>query len=200
MHYRTFAVAFLILAVSACGGSDTTSNQPADAPTDVEAPAAIEATAPTEAPATDVPEVADAGTRENPVPIGTAATVGEWEVTVTSVNPNAADVVAAENQFNDPPAEGSNFVLISFTATYRGADSGTFWTDSSYKVLGAGGNTFDDSCGVIPSPVMDAGETFSGATIEANMCFSVEAAQLDGATLIIEPLFSSEDRAFFALK
>lgn len=202
MHYRIIAVAFLVLAISACGGSGTTSDQPADAPTDAAVSAATEATAPTEVPATEVPEVAAVGTRDNPVPIGTAATVGKWEITVTAVNPNAADVVAAENQFNDPPAEGSNYVLISVKATYNGEDSGTFWVENSSKVLGTGGNTFDDSCGVIPNPIMDAGETFAGATIDANMCFSVETAQLDGATLIMEPSFSFGDdsRMFFALK
>ena len=196
MHYRTVAVAFLIMAVSACGGADTTSKQSADAPVDAPIDAPVDAPA-TEVPATEAPS---AGTRDNPLPIGAAVTVGDWEVTVTAVNQNAADVAAAENQFNDPPAEGSNFVLIGIKATYSGADSGTFWVDNTSKVLGAGGNTFDANCGVVPNPIMDAGETFPGATIESNMCFSVESAQLDGATLIIEPSFSSGDRVFFALK
>ncbi len=201
MLARLTLAAVLTLTVAACGGTDTAgpaTNGPVEdaAPIETADPAAEVTEVPTEQ------SPADVGSRDNPVPIGTVVTVGDWDVAVVSVNPNAADVVAAENQFNDPPAEGFSFVMIGLKATYNGDDTGTFWVDVSDKILGNGGNTFDDSCGVIPNPAMDAGEVFPGAAIEANVCFAVETAQLPGAALILEPAFSfsDSDRKFFALE
>lgn len=198
--YRIMAAGACALAITACGGPE--------APAAVEEPAAavdapegeVITEAPTEVPATEAP--AETGTRDNPVPIGESRSVGDWDVTITSVNLDAADTVAAENQFNDPPAEGHAFVMLGVTAAYTGDESGTFWTDMSGKILGADGNTFSDRCGVIPDDLTDTGETFAGATVTGNLCYSAEAAQLNGATLILEESFSLSDdsRAFFALK
>lgn len=196
---RTLAIGACALTVVACG--------PAEEPVAVEeaavdgAASATESLAePTEPPPTEAP--AEAGTRENPVPIGTSRIVGDWNVTVNSVDFDAAEVVAAENQFNDPPAEGHVFVMLGVSATYAGTESGTFWIDTSGKILGADGNTFDDTCGVIPDSLTDAGETFNGATIAGNLCYSVEAAQVDDGLFILEESFSlgEDNRAFFALK
>ena len=41
---------------------------------------------------------------------------------INSVTFNANDAVAAANQFNEPPAEGKEYVLINYTATYIGND------------------------------------------------------------------------------
>lgn len=91
---------------------------------------------------------------------------------------------------------------IGLNARYKGEESGTFWVDASYKVLGPGGNTYDDRCGVIPNDITNAGETFAAAAVEGSVCFSVDTEQVDGATLIVEESFSFSDQArkFFALK
>lgn len=66
---------------------------------------------------------AGVGTRENPVPVGTPANMGDgWTLTVNSVNLDATDLVTAGNMFNDVPPDGSVYVLINITATYAGPD------------------------------------------------------------------------------
>ena len=141
------------------------------------------------------------GTRENPAPLGSVARVGDWEISVVKVNTDAAKIVADENQFNEPPKAGYNFVLWEVEATYVGEESGELWLDTTWQVVGSAGNSFDESCGVIPNDISDAGETFSGATVKGNECVGVEKAQLDGATIMVESLFAVEsDRTFFALK
>ena len=140
------------------------------------------------------------GTRGNPAPLGSVARVGDWEISVVQVNQDAATVVADENAFNDPPADGLNFVLWNIEATYVGEESGNFWVDTTWKVVGSDGNSFNESCGVIPDSISDAGETFSGASIAGNDCAAVEASQLEGATLLVEATFSiDDDRTFFAI-
>ena len=49
---------------------------------------------------------ADAGTRENPHPIGSVIESDDWRVVVNSVTFAATDAVVAANQFNEPPCQG----------------------------------------------------------------------------------------------
>jgi hypothetical protein len=144
------------------------------------------------------------GTRDNPLEIGTRIEMGDWSLAVTDVVLDATEAVMAENEFNDPPADGRQFVMFSVDATYDGDDSGTAWLDFSWAIVGAGGNTFgggmDDYCGVIPDPLDDTGETFPGGEVGGNVCISVDADQVEGATIRVEEALSFDDtRAFYAL-
>jgi hypothetical protein len=145
------------------------------------------------------------GTRGAPLELGTVIEMGEWTVAVTEVTPDATDAVMAENQFNDPPVEGRQFVLFRVEATYAGDDSGDPWLDFSWAIVGSVGNTFggasfDDYCGVIPDALDERGETFPGGSVEGNVCVSAASDQLEGGTILVEETFSFEDtRAFYAL-
>ena len=153
--------------------------------------------------AADTDELA-LGTRDNPLPVGTRIEMGDWTLAVTEVTLDATEQVMAENEFNDPPVEGRQFVLFEVEATYEGEESGTAWLDFSWAIVGSAGNTFgtgmDDYCGVIPNPLDDTGETFPGGNVAGNVCVSVDSDQVDGATIRIEETFSFDDtRAFYAL-
>ncbi len=144
------------------------------------------------------------GTRDNPLEVGTRIEMGEWSLAVTEVDLDATDRVMEANEFNDPPVDGRQFVLFEVEATYEGEDSGTAWLDFSWAIVGAAGNTFstgsDDYCGVIPDALDDTGETFSGGSVSGNVCFSVDADQIEGGTIRIEESLSFDDtRAFYAL-
>jgi hypothetical protein len=145
------------------------------------------------------------GTRDAPLELGTVIEMGEWTVAVTEVTLDATDAVMAENEFNDPPVEGRQFVLFRVEATYAGDDSGDPWLDFSWAIVGSGGNTFggasfDDYCGVIPDALDERGETFPGGSVEGNVCVSAASDQLEGGTILVEETFSFEDtRAFYAL-
>ncbi len=155
--------------------------------------------APAPAPA---PEENAVGTRSNPAPLGAVAKIGDWEVRIVDVNKDAADIVAAANMFNDPPAEGRSFVIWSVEATYTGSESGTAWIDLNWKLVGTSGNSFgdgfDDSCGVIPDDLFNKGETFAGGIVSGNVCVSAETSQIDGGTILVEELFGGS-RTFFAI-
>ncbi len=141
------------------------------------------------------------GTRGNPLPLGTTARIGDWEVKVTEVNLNANEVIASENPFNDPPADGTQFILVTLEAKYVGEESSTFWASMSYKFYGSAGNTFSSGGAVIPSPIRDAGETFPGAEIFGNVLFEVPSDQIDSGAIIMEESLSFRDtRVFFAVR
>lgn len=134
---------------------------------------------------------------------GESATVGAWEITVIGVTPDATDQILADNQFNEPPPEGSQYFIAELEATYVGSDSSTFWIDMS---LGAVGESrvvyepFGSSCGLVPNDINDAGETFPGGTITGNVCWTIRSSDAPSLAMIAEESFTFEEtRVFFAL-
>lgn len=143
------------------------------------------------------------GSKDNPIPIGSAITLDDgWTVTVNRVVPNARKQVLAENQFNDPPAPGTQFFLANVTATYDGATSEAF--DGSYRFRAVGPtsvsySTFENSCGVIPNELSSA-EVFSGGTIQGNICWEVKSEDADDLVMYDDPFsFEDTERIFFSL-
>lgn len=158
-------------------------------------------TAPSEQTKSSQPAARTAGTREKPIPLGASARVGDWDVTVMKVADNANSAVNKANEFNEKPAAGNQYVMVTVQAKYVGDKSGTFWADSTVKFYGSSGNTFDTASVVAPNQLSDTGETFPNAAVEGNLVFAVPSAQIAGGSVIIEPSFSMDDngRAFFAL-
>lgn len=145
------------------------------------------------------------GTRENPLPPGVTFAVGEYEVQLGKTDTNANDVIAAENEFNEPPADGRRFVMVKATVTYTGDASGTPWLDLSFSFYGSDGNTFgsamDDYCPLIPNPLEDLNEMFPDASATGNVCVSVPEGQIKQGAWIVEELIALDtDRTFVALK
>ncbi|MDD0857014.1 hypothetical protein NHF46_02760 [Arthrobacter alpinus] len=106
------AVFVSVLATSvdnAIGGGDTTVVQPL-------ADAGAKSGAAQEKPASN------AGTRENPHPIGSVIESDDWRVVVNSVTLAATDAVIAANSFNEPAAAGSEYIVVNYSATYLGDD------------------------------------------------------------------------------
>jgi RTX calcium-binding nonapeptide repeat (4 copies) len=129
-------------------------------------------------------------TRDNPIPIGTAATLSDgWRISVVAVTPDATQAVLAENQFNDPPVSGKQFFLVTVTATYTAAGSSSF--DGFFRLRAVGPSavsyaTFTDSCGVIPNDISNA-ETFTGGTITGNVCWQVLTSDASGLVMYDDP-------------
>lgn len=137
-------------------------------------------------------------------PIGEAVEVGDWTVTVVSVTPDAAADIAAENQFNEPPAPGKQFFLASIEATYNGTSSSTFWIDVNLDAVGISAVAYDGglfaSCGVIPNNLNNAGETFPGGTISGNVCWAIDVADAGSLAMLASGTFSFDDeRVAFSL-
>lgn len=147
------------------------------------------------------------GTRENPAPAGSTVKLGEYSVSLGATATNANDAIAAENQFNEPPVAGRQFVMVPVTVTYNGSESGLPWLDLSVNFVGSAGNTYggsgstDDYCGVIPVALSDQGEIYGGATSAGNVCVSVPSAEVEGGTWVVEESLSFDDtKVFFALQ
>lgn len=170
-------------------------------PVTVTAEPAVDVTTEASASAATSPAAAAAGTRAQPIPVGTPATVGDWTIVFDPTVPDAGEVIAAENQFNDPAPAGKQFVMATVHATYNGAGSKSAWVDTSVQFVGVGGNTFgssmEDYCGTIPDALNDAGDVFAGATASGNECAAVASDQVAGGSWMVSAGFGSEP-VFFA--
>lgn len=155
-----------------------------------------------EAPPADAePEVAAAGTRENPLRAGSTVELGSWSVTLGLSNADATEAVMSENEFNESPAEGRKFVLVPVTAVYSGDEPGLAWMELTIEFVGSAGNTFgsafEDNCGVIPDPLIDQGEVFAGGEVGGNVCVAVPTDQIAEGAWSVSESFSFDDTRFF---
>lgn len=105
-----------------------------------------------------------------------------YTVQVHPADFDAWDVVAAENQFNEPPADGSVYVLLPVTFTYEGPESSTPWLDLTVAFVSADGRSFDEAMGVVPGELSDVGDLYDGGTAEGNLLFEVPSDAAEGGT------------------
>jgi hypothetical protein len=183
--------------VDSAGEVDVPTAEPEPTPT-VEPTPTPEST-PTPEP-TPIPEPED-DPREDPVPFGETAIVGDWEIRVLEVYPNSTDLILSENQFNDPPAEDHQFFIARIQVTYTGADYDRF--DGSYSLRAVGHyavayRTFSDSCGVIPEELENP-EVFTGGTIEGNVCWQIRSSDAESLLMYVDPFMTEDDRQYLAL-
>lgn len=146
-----------------------------------------------EPPAKPEPEL---GSRENPFPIDNPVHNDQWQVVLDEPY-EAWDEIHAENQFNDPPADGMEFWILPVTVTYVGEDSGTPMMDMDFAFVGDDARTYSDRCGVIPNPLSHVGELYPGGTAEANVCITVPAGApglWTVAASFTDPVFFTTDQ------
>ena len=140
------------------------------------------------------------GTRANPYPLGTEVSSSEWSVTINSVDLDATDEVLAENQFNEEPEDGHNYILISVTAEYTGPDAegATPWVSIDY--VSAQGNTFDstDSLAVAPDAFDRVGTLYEGASATGNLVLHIPSEDAEDGVLSVSPEMFS-DTAFVSV-
>jgi hypothetical protein len=144
---------------------------------------------------------AEAATETAPVPLGTPATLGDYQVRVDGVELNGNATVAAANQFNEAPT--GQYVVVTVTATYQGATEGDPGFDISAVYNGTDSRQYSDSeCSAsLPQDAMDAPTLNPGGTATFQFCMDVPAAAVAGGSLFMEPMMSFEDeRVFFAVQ
>ncbi|HEX3090669.1 MAG TPA: hypothetical protein VHQ23_18590, partial [Ilumatobacteraceae bacterium] len=112
------------------------------------------------------------GDRSNPVAVGEIADIGDgWRLQILNVNADAAAVISAENQFNDPPPAGSTFTLVTVALGYFGLEDPKTTFETTISAVGASNVELVGSCGVVPQELSNFGDVFSGGVVQGNICF-----------------------------
>jgi hypothetical protein len=141
------------------------------------------------------------GSRNNPVPFGEAAEVGNWRVKVLSTTPNATDVVLSENRFNDPPEAGHQFYMANIEVTYIGPDSAMIYLALTLRAIGESAVGYNARCGVVPGKLENLQEIFTAGTIRGSVCWQVRTTDVNSLVMYIEPGFSLQrERVFMSLR
>lgn len=151
--------------------------------------------------AADKEPAAGAGTRENPHPVGSVIESKDWRVVVNTVTLAATDAVVAANQFNDPPAAGSEYILVNYSVTYIGDDAnGQTPSFVSIEYVTADGrtvNSYDNSV-VEPDPI-SSNALYKGGSATGNQAFEVPSATAAQGVLAVRPgMFG--DKVFVAVQ
>ena len=148
-----------------------------------------------------VDETGTGETRDSPLGIGRIGKVGDYEISVLSVTPDATDEVLATNQFNDPPAEGNQFFLARVAVTYQGSTTGNPAFELNFQTVGSlskSYTTFNNTCGVYGEEQYAVTELFEGGSTEFNVCWQIDAQDATSLEMYVEPLldFNSTPRWF----
>ena len=185
----------LALTGAACASATKTETQ-----TVTQTPAATEATTPAATADSPTPPPAAAGTIDNPIAYGASGTVGKWNLKVVGFLPNATSAVLHENQFNDKPKPGQQYVLVTLHAQFAGNGHSDPYYDLVWTFISRDGTSFEDPGEVYPHDMSNAGEIPAGVAAEGNVGFMVKSAAVAGGKLYVTPnSFGNAKGVFFAL-
>ena len=140
-----------------------------------------------------VEETGTGESRTSPLGVGRMGRVGDFEVSVLSVTPNANDTIGAQALYLEPLAPGEQYFLATVSATYVGAASGNPSFELDYKAVGASGSgytTYNNTCGSLANDQYTVTDQFPGGTAEFTLCWRIESADADTLVMYIEPLLA----------
>lgn len=190
MKKRVLAAATLtIAAMSLIGCSAPNKTAPPAEEQPVEEVETVEDVAPAEP---------DGTSRENPLPLGSSVTSGDWTITINSVNLNANDLIV--DDFNEPPAEGNVYIMVNATVTYDGDNPQGEVPMGNIDYVTADGNTiglawvdFEDTDFTLLDPL------YGGASHTGSNAYEVPADTAAEGTLAVAPDMMGE-ASFVAVK
>ena len=144
-----------------CGAAPTPEPTPGPSPTPTPAPSAQDGT-----------------TRSKAFPYGERFQAGILDMQITSIDWDAWPEIEAENQFNDPPAEGYRFVMWTMDVeNVRGSlDEAELVGRYDFDLVGSNNVqyhsfTAENRCGVIPDAL--GATLYEGGQTTGNVCFSI---------------------------
>lgn len=167
-------------------------------------------------PTTQPPSDAPSGARSNPVPIGQPVSFvveafgdgegSEWQLVVDGPGVDLGAQILAENQFNDPPPDGSMFYAVPVSVTLMAANKEPLSPFANLELEYFGPSTLSiigldlaGSCGVVPDEYDSFTEVFIGGVVSGYLCFSVQVADVDAGVLVT--LDSNDgERLFFSTR
>ncbi|WP_146068505.1 MULTISPECIES: hypothetical protein [unclassified Arthrobacter] len=160
---------------------------PPAAPSSAATPGSAPAVPPPAAPSSAAtPGSAPAVPNTEVLPLGADAEVGEYTVTVSSVQLDATDAILGFNRFNDPP-EGQ-YVLITLDVVYTGTEEGNPWIDLTTKFVGSDSRQYGESTCMasLDLPAFDVPTLENGGTGQFEVCMDVPAAAIPGKRVLVE--------------
>ena len=184
------------LTLTACSTPEMEQKEPAAAAASEPAPEKVKEESP--APEPEKP-AAEQGTLTNPFPKGTSVGTDKVTVALGEVTWNANDIVAAENQFNDPAPEGSTYALLPVTITNVADPEAVNPAFAiTIKFVADDGRSFEQAYVVIPNDLSSVAELYPGGVGSGNVAFALPNDVSAGGKWAVEQTFSFGDPVFIA--
>jgi hypothetical protein len=139
-------------------------------------------------------ETGTGASRERPLPFGATGTLGNIEIRVVSVIPDANDVIAEASGDDAQPPAGKQFFMVRIAMTNTRAQRVQPMMDVSFHAVGNsnvgyGNNPYE--CGYVPESQLDAPDLFEGASTEFNVCWVVDTTDV-GSLVMYAERYSAE--------
>lgn len=140
----------------------------------------------------------DVGTsRDNPAPLGSSVSGGDWTVTINSVT------TAEEDSIGQKPQAGSALLVINLTATYDGDDPQGESAWATVKYVDPTGKAHDTTSGSTYFMEDDAFDSltkvYEGSSITGEQMIEIPADNWKDGVLAVSPAMLSDD-TFVAVK
>ena len=106
--------------------------------------------------------------------------MGDYDVTVVSVDLEATDEILAENEFNEPPTN-DDYALVTVRATYVGEDEGTPSSDLSVTLDGGDGVQYEQfECSAVTPNGTDFTTLTNGGATTYDLCWDYRTEAGEG--------------------
>lgn len=197
----------LVMLLVACGEEEA--KEKSSAPTNKSEEVSKDVETSKEADKTESPEF---GKRSNPVPVGTTQSVdiaiydnesnsfaGKADITITEVKrgQEVLDLVLAQNEYNETPPEGYEYILLNVKATLTEAETEDYaWLADGwdFNFIGEDGSPYE-MASVVYEPEYH-GEVYVGGTVEGFVVNQVKVN--DPIKVVYED--GNWDNVFFSTK
>lgn len=141
--------------------------------------------------------------RNSPAPAFEQVITEDWQITVLEVfrGEEAWAMVQEANQFNDPPAEGMEYIVARVHIRNIGTDDEPVPVDGSYfKSTGSASVLYDTPPIVDPNPQLDV-HLYPGGEFEGWVTVQVAVGET-GVMLVFDPWFdfSGDNKRFLAIE
>ena len=142
-------------------------------------------------------------TRDAPAPLGETVTTQEWEMTVTEVirGEEAWKLLLAANQFNDPPDDGMEYVLVRVRVRLVAAQELAEYVNGyDMRASGSAGIIYEPRSLVEPEPRLDVA-LYPGGIHEGWVALQIAAGEA-GIMMVYESLFdfTGENTRYLSLE
>ena len=106
----------------------------------------------------------------------------------------------AENQFNDPAPDGSQFVMVTIRVKNETSETQRY-SSAGLNAVGQSNVEYDGrGCGVVPDAFESSRNMFEGGELSGNVCFNVESSDVDSLVMYDSNAYDSSNWVFFALR
>mgnify|MGYP001114712265 CR=1 FL=1 len=183
--FIVLAVVALVAATLACGEST---------------PEVSESSGGSEETAEEATSAPTGQSRSNPAPPGSEVTIDEMTLVIDDAARPADDIVAEGNQFNSPPEEGSEYVMVDLSVTCEKGEDETCSIGPmlDLSIIGSQGVTHDSEWAISGvDGQLESTEFYGGSTVSGKLFFEVGQDETD-LVLRYESLLGTS-KAFMAV-